>query len=175
MMLPPLQARFETLERQRREVLSGLALWPEDRLVRRTREGTWSALEIVDHLIRVEHASLERMPGVMCEKVPVTFREHVGAFAVRCVMLSPLRIKVPGNASSTLPVSPGSLPQVDAEWQRVRSELKVFLEGCSPAQLACAAIRHPVSGSLTLGQTLAFLSAHLRHHTYQLGRLKRTA
>lgn len=174
-MLPPLQARFEKLERQRSEVLSGLALWPEDRLVYKARDGAWCALEIVDHLVRVEHATLERMPELLPQKLPVTLREQVGAFAVRCVMLSPLRIKVPGGAASTLPVSPGSLPQVDAEWQRVRAEMQVFLERCLPAQLACAAIRHPVSGSLTLGQTLDFLSAHLRHHTYQLGRLKRIA
>jgi hypothetical protein len=58
------------------------------------------------------------------------------------------------------------------QWVKNRERLFSLLDSLQPDQLSLGVFRHPVSGWMTMPQALAFLSAHIRHHEYQLDRLK---
>jgi uncharacterized damage-inducible protein DinB len=169
--LRKVQCAFERLERQKRNLLAEVATWTEGE--RRFRPGpqSWSALDVIDHLVRVECESLTHIQARLSERRPVTIRERIVARIVFAVMLSPLKIKVPAGVPSVLP---GGSPEEDAiliRWHDVRKNMKVLSDGLLPNQLTCALFHHPVSGSMRMLDALTFLSVHLTHHRYQLRRI----
>ena len=65
------------------------------------------------------------------------------------------------------------LEEISSRWIAVRQDISGLLQSLESQQLRCGLFRHPVSGWMTISQTLAFTSAHLRHHVYQVERLKK--
>ena len=171
-MTPGLQQWFERLERQKRVVLSDLSRWSESAIRYRPEPAAWAALDVVDHLVKVEKASLEGINNQLPNGVPVTLKNRIGGLLVISVMKSPMRIKVPASVSMVLPQSPTDQAEIARHWDEVRAEMGDLLRSLQPSQLRCGVFQHPVSGWMTMPQAMAFLSAHLRHHGYQLRRLK---
>jgi len=83
------------------------------------------------------------------------------------------RVKVPPAALTVLPeVITDDASSIATHWEQVRGEMGILLQSLQPNQLGRGLFRHPVSGWMTMRQAIAFLSAHLRHHGYQIDRLK---
>lgn len=171
-MTPRLQQWFERLERQKRLVLSDLSRWSESAIRYRPEPAAWSAMDVVDHLVKVEKASLEGIHSQLPNEIPLTFKDRIGGLLVISVMKSPMRIKVPASVSMVLPESTPDQAAIARHWDEVRAEMGDLLRSLKPSQLRCGLFQHPVSGWMTMPQAMAFLSAHLRHHGYQLRRLK---
>lgn len=160
------------LEEQKAKVAGDLQGWCEAALQLRPEPGSWSALDVVDHLSRVESGVLGAMRSGIGSARRVTWKESAGAIAVRLVMYSPMRVAVPKGAEVALPDPVPDLAGNLERWDGVRRELTALCDSVSLEQNQCGVFRHPVSGWLTVPQTLGFLSSHLRHHEYQLRRLR---
>lgn len=171
-MTPALWKRFENLNRQKQSVLSCVAGLSATQLRFRSEPASWSVLDVLDHLVKVEKALLEAVRAQLPNGTPMTFRDRVGAFLITCVMLLPTRVKVPASASMVLPEKTADLDEIAATWSEVREQMANLLVSLHPDQLRPGLFRHPVSGWMTMPDALTFLSAHLRHHQYQLSRLK---
>jgi uncharacterized damage-inducible protein DinB len=164
--------RFERLERQKCSILSGVMRLSAAQLHFRPAPAAWSVLDVLDHLIRVEKALLEAVREHLPSGAPLTFRDRVRAWLLTAVMLTPIRVKVPASASVVWPERTADLPEAAASWDDVRGRMANLLGSLQPEQRYRGLFRHPVSGWMTMADALAFLAAHLRHHEYQLNRLK---
>lgn len=169
---PELKRRFAKLEGQKRAVVAEVGALSAAQLNFRPGSGVWSVLDVVDHLIKVETGWLGAVRTELPDGKPVTLRDRVGAMVVNGVMRSPIRVRVPAGAEMVLPAPAVDREEAGARWDGVREEMVGLLSSLTPSQLRCGVFRHPVSGWMTVAGSLDFLSAHLRHHEYQLGRLR---
>jgi len=156
----------EKLERQKSALLSDVASLGAEQIWFRPEPSSWSVADVLDHLVKVEQASLEAVRRQLPGDAPPALGDRMRAAIVILVMRSPVRVKVPASATQVLPEA-ADPAKSEPRWSEVRKEMGDLLRSLQPEQL-----RHPVSGWMTMAQALAFLSAHLRHHRYQIDRLK---
>ena len=89
-------------------------------------------------------------------------------------MLVPGRVKVPNVVTSILPTeTERAFSALRQAWAADRAKLTGFLNSLSIVDLPKGVFRHPFGGWATANGALLFLRAHLQHHRYQLGRLRR--
>ena len=171
-MAPQLSRTFSKLEAEKQRVLARLDAWPEDRLTRRPPNGGWSALEVIDHVIRTEAAVLAMMKGNRGAGNRATVTQRLRGLMVFAVMVLPVRVKVPPGLDRLHPSTANrTLADLTKEWSRCRIALAHFTGSLSGAELREGLAKHPYGGWINAHDTLQFLRVHLRHHTYQIGRL----
>jgi hypothetical protein len=170
-MLPQLERRIGRLERQRVALLRELNALSPARLVFHSAPGSWSALDLVEHLVLVEEAVLRGIPDRP--------RARSMADSARAAMVLPLvylafargrRLRAPSSA--VLPVGGSTLPQLEARWARARANLSAVLQLMGPEDLSRPFFRHPVIGWLTTLEGLGFLERHVAHHLHQVKRIR---
>ncbi len=170
-MLTPLQRRLTRMDRQRTALLEELARLPGGQLGFRPAPESWSTLEVLEHLVRVEEAVVLRASQLPASR---SLRQGVRAAGsmvlLRIVLRAGIRIKVPSKA--VLPQGKATLPELRERWDRVRNKLEAVLADQSRPDLRRPMMRHPLCGWLTPIQTLTFLERHVTHHTRQLGRIR---
>jgi uncharacterized damage-inducible protein DinB len=161
----------EALERQKHAFLSRVAGLSTSQLHFRPVPGSWSVSDILDHLVRVEKELLTAVRAELPSGTARGLRDRIGAVFIICVMLSPMRVKAPASVPGILPQTTTDPTNTALRWAEVRTEMADLLGRLRTDQLRAGLFRHPVSGWMTIQQALTFLSAHMRHHTYQLNRL----
>ena len=166
------QQLFESLERQKEAFLSEISNWPPPALRFRPAQLEWSCLDVLDHLVKVEKAFLDFVKGNLPNGRSVPMTDRIRARVVIYVMRSPIRVKTPASVSMVLPGSNLDPSQLKQNWNEVRKNISNLLRALDPPQLRIGLFQHPVGGWMPVPQAMEFLSAHLRHHGYQLKRLK---
>jgi hypothetical protein len=170
-MTPSVRRSFEDLERNKAFVLSRISNWRGQHLAFHPRPASWSALDVLDHLVRVEEAAMQAVLSNLPNPQTIPLRHRFSGIMVRAVMRSPIRVRVPDSEPAVLPGLGRDLQSIKNRWAEVRHEMTGLLAPLSPEQLRAGVVRHPVAGWMTILQGMDFLSAHLRHHVYQLDRL----
>ncbi len=163
---------FKRLERKKADLLRLLHGWPAVDLARQPSPGSWTALEVLDHLLKTEMAvrhSCER--NLKSRANVVTVAEKAKAIAFLLMLRTPVRVKVPEEASFVLPEAPASLEFLMTSWDAERLKLGGLLGTTAQNAGNVGVMRHPATGWLGMDHALAFLSVHLRHHQYQLRRI----
>ncbi len=167
-----LMSSFARLEGQRARMLHELDQWSYERLSLRPKTGAWSALEVVDHLVRTERlvrsTALETLP----ERIEVSTAERWKLYLLVCMFRLPVRVRVPTAVHMILPGALRPLRDLKVEWGVERQRLQELLRSPLAATADRAAIRHPAVGWINLHGALLFVSVHLKHHTFQMQRLK---
>jgi uncharacterized damage-inducible protein DinB len=166
--------RWNQLEQRKIALLALVSSWNEMQLRIRSSPGSWSALEVLDHVVKTETAFLAEMRKAVGSGVRPGLADRMRGFVVITVMNLPVRVKVPVQAAMVLPDTNCELHQLVVAWDTVRTRLLAWIEQHAPTVRDRGIVRHPVSGWLTLSQSLAFLAAHLQHHRYQLQRIARS-
>ena len=129
-------------------------------------------IQIAEHLQRTEQAIVD--VAFLQPLAPVqTTRQRIKAGLMITLTSTPTRIKVPEAVPGIAPVESLTLSELEARWTATRSRLQAQIAAFPADKARCNVFRHPVSGWMTLPQTLHFLSAHLTHHGYQLRRVQR--
>ena len=173
-MLPSLARAYRRLEVQKAELLAALENITDERLAYKPSPESWSALEIVDHLIKTERGIMQQVPARLEKACSVPVRDRLRGTLVTCLFRTPIRVKVPTAASAAIvPSGRLDLPSLNARWAESRRSTSSILEQVPRLPLRLAAFRHPVTGWMDLPQTLRFLSAHITHHNFQVARLQR--
>jgi len=135
------------------------------------KPGSWSAIQVMHHLMLAESYSM-----MYCEKKlknSVSFRKnsiasYIRSLLLRWYLLSGLKAKAPSRVNTdNLPES-DSLDQVKQQWLDQRQKLLLWLEKISPVYLDKAIYKHPVAGYISLSGMLSFFEAHFRHHVPQI-------
>ena len=164
---------FQDLERQKQALLSRIASWPAEHRRFRAKAANWSPVEIVDHLVRVEETAMKTVLSNLPNGSRVRPYDRVRGVLVNAVMRSRIRVSVPAGVPAVVPEPSAELQRVAERWDRTRAEMARLLAQLSAEQLRRGLVKHPIAGWMTIQQGLAFLSAHIHHHVYQLDRIEK--
>ena len=160
------------LDAQKQALIAEVDALTADQLLFRPVPGSWSALDVVEHLVKVEEAIVSRIR----KRDRRTWREALrarGALALMSVYFAlGRRFKVPTQA--ILPLGGVTLSDLSSRWNGSQEALRRTLEGFTADDLARPLMRHPVLGLLTAAEALAFLRRHIAHHRRQIVRLRRS-
>ena len=166
------EAKLLLLQQQRQQLLATMDGWSPDRLHFRPSPEEWSALQVLDHLCRID----ERFPSAVRTNLPdghdISAKDRIGSFAVIQVMRSPAKVKVPAGAKAVQPGGTVSMTDVLSRWQLADSCLAGLIEEIAPEQRKLGLFHHPVGGWMDLNRGFDFLIAHLQHHGHQLRRIE---
>lgn len=169
-MNPSIQQRFLQLEQSKQDFLAMIEQHTLERQLYKPNLETWCMTEVGQHLLQVENGILEaakRNPPSsigLVNKIIFWFL-HLG-------LGSGGRIKTPSKAA--VPQSIPSLEELKRNWAATRANLKTFLEPLPDTALHNPAMRHPISGVMTLEMSFVFFERHILHHTKQLERIKQS-
>jgi hypothetical protein len=170
-MLAELGDRLVVLERTRDAFLEGVRSGSDSQRRFRPGEGAWSMLDVTEHLVLAEEKSLL---GILKGPRPgtrVTSLAQIRMAAVRLVLGTSLRVKVP--VQTVVPQGNVSLEELEARWKAAHLGVTGAFEPVTSADAGDARFRHPISGWVTAREGLGFLVAHIRHHSVQLTRIRR--
>ena len=169
-MHPQIAARFNRLEQGRQAFLQEINALSVAQQRFKPAPGAWCALEVAEHVLRVELGLSERwLTGAAL--APVTWRSRLLGWAMVAGLRTPVRLKTPSRAAD--PQDVPTPEDLERRWRAHRERMRAHLEPLAASALALGATHHPMVKPLTLAQTLGFFKAHLRHHQYQLERIRR--
>jgi len=163
------------IERQKAELLASIEHWPVNRLVFRPSHEAWCAIEVLDHLVKVESEVIKAARRGLLNPHSIGVRDRLGFLFLDRVFRSRTRVKVPRSATRVLPDLTCTLDTLRERWLGTRTDLARLLAQVEPAELELGVFRHPVSGWMSVPQILRFFSAHIQHHGYQLARIRATS
>lgn len=164
--------RLHRVESKRRSVLAAAAALTPAQLAARPAPNSWSALEIVEHLVLAEQAvlgDLESSPRRAAQRRALS--DYLRYAVVLVVLRFGIRVAVPPEAMR--PSGAQSLSALVAQWNAQHQSLRVFVAGLDRNGQRRAIFRHPVAGPLDVSQVLTMLDAHLGTHLRQLRRVSR--
>jgi len=169
-----LQHTIGRLERQKAELLQWIEQRPHGWLAYKPTPVKWSALEVLDHLRKAElvvlHSCKENLKS---QKHLVTPSERAKAILFLTIMRLPTKVRVPEAVSFVRPDPVTSLQAVLESWAAERALLKAFFGSLPTSTENVGLVFHPTVGWMNLRTVMSFLSVHLRHHEYQLRRIKK--
>lgn len=163
--------KFEEMEQERARLVAELSAWTPAQLGFRPAAGTWSAVEVLDHVVLAEAGTTEDMrvslktPRVLGDEARPKVAELERA------LRSKKRFTVPAGAGIE-PRAETSFAEVVGRWDAARAELRLMVEGLRDEEVRCGVFCHPFAGWMTMGEVLGHMGDHLYHHEFQLARLR---
>jgi DinB superfamily len=167
-----LRRKFELRQRHRRELLERLGGWSQEELATQLAEGGWTALEVMDHLIRSEQSIMRAMVAGAAAPCRIPPADRVKGAVLTRMFLTPTRVQVPAQVSFILPRNFGSMEELVARWDAVDREMDGHLELWESVPEKVGIFRHPVAGWMSASGALSFLNAHIVHHGFQVDRIQ---
>ena len=170
-MRPELAVEFDGLERRRAALLERLARYPDARLRHRPRPNAWSLLEVAEHLMLAERATLESIvrPATKRPLVPKWY-DRIMHLLIARTLESAVRIPVTGRILT--PEGRLPLAELAERWGDVHASWRSYLSE-ETLEPAAHVFRHPLGAVMTRAETLAFLKRHFDHHHHQVERIER--
>lgn len=169
--------RLAALDRERAAFLDALdRLAPEARTASPS-PGAWSPLEIGEHTFRAERAmlrGLEKQLEAGDARVDMGRYNPAGIVLLLAAMRAPKKLRIPEGARGVAPEGMDYEALREA-WGGLGARWSVAVASFPAALEKTALLRHPVTGALTLGEALRFLTAHASRHRRQLARAARPA
>jgi uncharacterized damage-inducible protein DinB len=165
-----IEKRFAALEQSKTNFMAILEKHTTDQQTFKLTPETWSMTEVGQHLLQVEHNILEaakRKPPTL-----VTAFNKIVFWVISKGLGSGGQIKTPSKAA--IPQSTPSLEELKRNWAETRANLKAYLEPLPESALQSPAMRHPISGAMTLEMSFVFFERHILHHTKQLERIQQS-
>ncbi|MEM9665591.1 MAG: DinB family protein [Bacteroidota bacterium] len=161
--------QLDRLDRLRASLLAEVQAVPPSARTWRPAPGTWSALEIVEHLVLAEEEVLGDLQDPASQPAQTrTARHWVGFALVLGVLASPIRVRIPSPGMQ--PTGAWMLGPLETRWDTHHRRLRTFVEHARPHDLRRPIFAHPVAGPLSPRQALWMLEVHLRLHHRQLRR-----
>ena len=162
---------FARIEARRREIVAEADRLTSEQLTFRPMPNAWSALDVLEHLVKVEEAIAARVRPREPRSLAETARAKTALGLMRVLTVVRGRIKVP--VQGVLPLGGVTLGDLVGRWQEAQEALRERLEGFGPQDWSRPMMRHPLIGLLTPAEGLGFLHWHMGHHRRQIGRIRR--
>ncbi len=167
--------QYEKLERQLEETLRLLRQQPQDALTYIPAPGKWSALQVLEHLLRTEQVTLQYLKKKAAQGMDQlpggSIKSKLRSTALLIFLRLPIKIKAPAIVEVTNQTQ--TLSDLETAFRTLRAEMQQFLEQLPNEGFRVQLFRHPLVGRLRLRETFLFLSAHFgRHHKQIINTLK---
>ena len=170
-MNPQLRNSLNTLDDELSKLLEELKNYSEADLNRRPKPGAWSALQVLQHLMRSEELSqryvakkLSFDPELKNKNLASSFRSII----LQAYLRSPLKRKAPDAIGDQALPETSSFWEVAKQWKNQRVQLAEYLDQLPPEYSKKQIYKHPFIGRLTLNQMLHFFQAHFYRHRKQI-------
>jgi len=161
--------RFNTLERQRMDILERISTTDNILLSKQPSDGAWSVAQVVLHLAIAEEGLL----AYLNKKREVGGHEPVGASApfrlaaLNLALVLPVKYKAP-TVVATVPEC--SMAEAKMRWDAVREHMHRAFETIPEKLIGHGLFKHPAAGKFDLVQGLRFIGMHVHHHRTQIDR-----
>ena len=157
-MLPELQETYDRLEGARRDLIAVIRSLGPGILSPKPGQERWSILQDFQHLVLAEQKTILEFGSIPASEV--SNPNHLAM--VLNVLDGDIRVEVP--APEMVPDGEADLDDLVQDWGRARDRLRRFLESCGTNDLERPVTRHPVTGPLTVIESLRVLASHFHHH-----------
>jgi len=166
-MSPSLQTLIDDLDRERIALFEEVEALDVEALTARPRPGTWSILEIVEHLVVAEAVILQGLPAA------TDLIDRRRSLKHRCVfhlVVAILRLGIPVKVPSRRMIPTGQVPlaELREQWDGHLRWLGAYTAGLDAQGEHRAVFLHPVAGPITLAQALRMDQLHLAVHARQI-------
>jgi hypothetical protein len=165
--------RLQALEQALTDYMNQMKSIPSHLWMTQPEEGSWSAIQVTEHLLASERGTL----GYMMKKSSGGWESLERTGEEQLTNSTKLNERLNSSeryaAPSILPQPENKMSAEEAEqhWTEIRSKLKAFAESVDPAHYDKLVFRQPAAGMLNILQTLEFLTLHMRHHIPQIERI----
>lgn len=169
-----LENKFTEIEGLKENIFRNLKTFDPEILQNKVDEKTWSPVQILSHLIFSERASVLYLKkkikaGDDLENAWISSRWRM--YLLRKAFNGNRKFKAPEALANPENLT---LQQAEEEWNRVRSDLRDFLQSYPQKYRRKAIFRHPVAGRITVEQMLEFFKIHMLHHKKQIEKILTT-
>lgn len=162
---------LDQIDAQRNAILSDVAALSPDGQRWRAEAATWTALEVLEHLVLAERVVLGDLQTAAGRPEYVISGAHrIRAAIVWLVLRFGVRVRVP--AEEMLPKGQHSFPELRTTWEAQHHALRKLVTRLDTRALQRMIFRHPIAGPLNTWQALRLLIAHLGTHQRQLQRIR---
>ena len=170
-MHPSFQTLLDTLEQEREALFSLLEFRSDKDLNHPPAPGTWSAIQVMHHLIISEELALQYLRKKLSfdpkfEKAGLRSRMRV--VLLKFYLGLPFKFKAPEAVSGEALPAFVSLADTRARWSATRREMAAFLAEMPESHLDKELFKHPFAGKMTLEGMLEFFLTHFRRHREQI-------
>ena len=159
------------IHHRRRELMAMADALSAEQLTFRPAPNSWSALDVIEHLVKVEEGIASRIRPRESRGLIETARAKAALVAMYVVFGCRGRVKVPVQA--ILPLGGATLSDLASRWEAAQAALEERLEGFGPEDWSRPMMRHPLLGRLTPAEGLVFIHRHMGHHGRQVERIRR--
>jgi len=168
-----LHHRLDALDVELDRLLKELAAHSAEALDCPPAPGKWSALQVMQHLMRSEELSMRYLQKKLSYQPdlqkagPVT---GLRSWLLRTYLQLPFKFKAPQAVDAANFESDLTLDELAGRWKATRAELRAFLDGLPDDLYDKAVYKHPFAGRLTLYGMVDFFDGHFRRHREQIRR-----
>jgi uncharacterized damage-inducible protein DinB len=171
-MIKPLQEIFDSIERQRFDLINELQKVPADKMNSRS-PGKWSVNQVIAHIISGERLSLryvEKKILAINEVGDAGIREHIKMLILIASQRLPLiKFKAPRIVVEQTQDNE-DFSVLRSEWDRTRADWVTLLGRIPEGSENKMIYKHVVAGRLSLKHALLFMREHIIHHKPQIRR-----
>lgn len=160
------------IEAQRVSLIHKLSKVTKTRQHYSESETSWSILNIVEHIVLSEEASLDYVQKKLSnpdQLKSVELISWVKILLMKMVLKFNMKFKAP-NHVNPLEKNGSNLESLADRWEFVRNRL-IELSETDSKNLAKGILRHPYAGMMNFSQLVAFFETHFEHHLGQINRL----
>lgn len=160
------------VEKRRRKLMAEAEELTVDQLTFRPAPGCWSALDVLEHLVRVQEGIAPRIRP----REPRGIVEAARARAALVLMFAATglrrRLRVP--LQTIVPLGGVTLADLAKRWEEAEETMRTALERFGEGDWSRPMMRHPLFGPLTPAEGLTFIHWHMGHHRKQIERIRRS-
>lgn len=172
-MHPVFQRRFDKIEKTRSAFIDECKSILQDKIHFKPEGTKWSVVQIMQHLIKTEHATMLAIKRKLGQKNSEreTFKSRLRGISLQLSLLSIMKFKAP-KLFSEFP-NEGTIEQLEADWNKVRQTFAEILSSLNAEDIGKIIFNHPRAGWISTRSTFAFIHAHMVHHIRQVARIKK--
>jgi uncharacterized damage-inducible protein DinB len=146
----------------------------EQQMFKPNEEG-WNMVEIFEHILLSEGGILgyfKKRPPAETE-YKVDLKSKVAYSVLSQFYKLPSKVKVP--VKGLTPNGDTSLEKLIQQSDKNNDVIRAILVDFPSEKLKYSVFKHPVSGAMTMRNTIDFFTNHILHHVHQLNRLEKHA
>jgi hypothetical protein len=168
------QKQWRALQQQLQALFSELERYSHAVLNASPGPGKWSAMQVLQHLLRSETLSLgylQKKWSYSPELKPASFRTRWREFILASYLGVPIKFKAPKGVNEEHFPEESDFSATRKQWLETRKEMEAFLSELPNEVFEKEFYRHPIAGRITIPGMLRFFERHTQRH---LGQIRKT-
>ena len=167
------EKHLQNLDRKLQRLLTDLRRYSDAKLNEQPNETAWSALQIMQHLMRAEAGAIAYVQKKLSfnpDLPKANVLSGLRSSMLNIALSVPLKMKAPDGVSDEHLATNLTFWDVAKSWRQQRKELEAYLRELPEHLYQTDLYKHPMTGKMTLAGMLSFFNTHVDRHTRQIYR-----